>query len=287
MARRLSDRIGRYYRRDVVTVGEEASAIKTLDLMNRTMMNTVYVVDNRKPVGFINSMHASHWLISRKLFLKPLSKVKASDIMDQYMENDPRIIRKRQTIRTAAQVMIDRDLDELPVVDSHGDIIGRITLWDLLRGVESKLDGNLRVKNFATDEFVSCEETHSLYYLICQLPLTTTRAVIVKDSSGAPAGIIFKDALDCVSQMLRCRQRATWRGSCGLPGGFPVPAIAFLTAEEIMSRSFIEVKEDDYLKSVIDLMVQMKTEVYPVVDDNGKLVKVVTAREIIRRLLLS
>ncbi|MCE4606484.1 MAG: CBS domain-containing protein [Desulfurococcales archaeon] len=277
----LHDRIARFYRRDVLTVPMKTSFITALDLVERTQLKTIYVLDEGRLEGFINTDLVGDKFIDRKLYQKPLTDVKIEDIMESYTENDERIVRTRQTLKTAAsQIVSNSYLDELPVVDYHGKLIGRITLWDLLMSIQSKIDASLKVRTMASSNVITCNKDHSIYYVAANIRASNHNAIIVVDSDDKPTGIICRHNLARELLASPCKKGAKYRNKTVFSS-----MAFFITAEEVMSRNFIEVHENEDLKRVIGWMVQTRSEIYPVVDDNGKLVRIVSARDIISKLL--
>ncbi len=277
----LYDRIARFYRRDVLTVPMKTNFLKALDLIERTQLKTIYVLDEGELEGFVNTDLVGNKFMDRKLYQKPLTKVKIEDLMEPYMENDERIVRTRQTLKTAAsQIVSNPYLDELPVVDYQRKLIGRITLWDLLMAIQSKIDGSLKVRIIASSNVITCNKDHSIYYVAANIRASNHNAIIVVDDDNKPIGIVYRHNLarellgtPC-KKGIKCKNRILFSNMA-----------FFITAEEVMSRNFIEVHENEDLKRAIGWMVQTRSEIYPVVDDDGELVKIISARDIISKLL--
>ncbi|MCE4615172.1 MAG: CBS domain-containing protein [Desulfurococcales archaeon] len=277
----LYDRIARFYRRDVLTVPMKTSFTKALDLIERTQLKTIYVLDEGKLEGFVHTDLVGNKFMDKKLYQKPLTKVRIEDLMEPYGDNDERIVRTRQTLKTAAsQIVNNLYLDELPVVDYQGKLIGRITLWDLLIAIQSKVDASLKVRSIASSNVITCNKDHSIYYVAANIRASNHNAIIVTDDNNKPVGIAYRHSLAREILVTPCKKGVKCRNMMIFSN-----TAFFITAQEVMSRNFIEVHENEDLKRIIGWMVQTRSEIYPVVDDDGRLIKIVSARDIISKLL--
>ncbi len=288
---KLPERIVSYYRTDYLALPEETSIAKAIDRMIWTNLRTIYVNNGNTLTGVFNLELAKLKLQERshrKLTSKQLTEIPLKEIMEHYTDNDDRLVGLRQTLKTAATRLTNRPyLNELPVVkkvSTNRVLVGKITIWDILQVLQSKIDGSIKVKDLAYNDPLKCRENHSLYHVVSLLNLShqNYNAVIVVDDKDTPIGVIDRYNLP-ISIIRQFHSSTHWRYG----DTFFSDIAFFITAGQVMSKSFNEVYEDDDLRKVISWMVQTRTEVYPVMDRKSKkLTMVISARDIISSLVL-
>ncbi len=111
--------------KEVVTVSPETTLLEVARLMHTRHVGSVVVVEDRRPVGI---------LTDRDIVVKVVA-----------VEKDPKAIRAKEVMATppallninydsldATQIMRDRGLRRLPVVDENRHLLGIITFDDVL-----------------------------------------------------------------------------------------------------------------------------------------------------------
>jgi predicted transcriptional regulator len=288
---KLPERIVRYYRRDYLALPEDTSLAKAIERLLWTNLRTIYVNNGNTLAGLFNLELAKLKFQdrnNRRLLSKQLTEITLREIMDSYTDNDDRLVGLRQTLRTAATRLNNRPyLNELPVVKNTANnrvLVGKITIWDILQVIQSKIDGGIKVRDLAYSDPLKCRENHNLFHVISLLNLShqNYNAIIVVDEKERPVGVINRYDLP-ISIIRQFHSPTYW--SYG--DTFFSDIAFFTTAGQVMSRSFYEVYEDDDLRKVISWMIQTRTEVYPVMDkESKKLTMVISARDIISSLVL-
>lgn len=110
---------------DVITVEDEATAKKAVELMNKHEIGCLIVVKRGNPAGIVTERDMLKRIL---LESKNPEKVKVKEIMSK-----PLIVGKPQMdIQDAAKLMFKRNIKKLPVADND-HLIGLVTLTDLVR----------------------------------------------------------------------------------------------------------------------------------------------------------
>jgi len=141
--------------RDIPTVGPDDEARTAIDLLSKTDLGAVPVVDeDRKVVGIVSEsdliladeesdLHLPHYLEimggivfigSMKGFEKRLEKAFATKV-SELMTADPIVVRTYEAADRVAKKIADHHHNHLPVVDEDGRLAGMVTRADALAAV--------------------------------------------------------------------------------------------------------------------------------------------------------
>jgi CBS-domain-containing membrane protein len=137
---------------DAPGVGPEDDARTAIDLLSKTEMGAVTVVDeDRKVVGIVSEsdliiadeesdLHLPHYLEimggivfigSMKGFEERLNKAFATEVTE-LMTADPIVVRSDDGANLVAKTIADKHHNHLPVVDADGRLAGMVTRADAL-----------------------------------------------------------------------------------------------------------------------------------------------------------
>jgi CBS domain-containing protein len=93
-------------------------------MMRDQHVGAIVVLDGRKPIGIVTD---------RDLAIRVLASNLAGDtLVKDVMTGDPVCAHEGPGLADAAQLMREHGVRRLPVVDAAGDLIGAVTLDDLL-----------------------------------------------------------------------------------------------------------------------------------------------------------
>jgi len=235
----------------------------------------------------------------------------AQDIMNR----DVRTIGPGQSIREAAQIMLETGVRRLPVIESNGVLLGILTRADLLQAIvtsplmsphASSATQPLRrtsslsqvpvqqqpIADYTNPDVATVGEQASLAEVIDALILSPFKRVIVVDDQGKVQGIISDvDVLSRMQEEVRpglLRALAGWaRGKPGrVSTGLLQPrAGTARVAADVMNQEVITVTETTSVQETIERMMATGRKVLPVVDSQGHLVGVVGRSDLLRVLL--
>ncbi|HEX7059747.1 MAG TPA: CBS domain-containing protein [Solirubrobacterales bacterium] len=137
---------------DVITVSPDQDARAAIDLLAKTELGAVPVIDeDRKVVGIVSEsdliisdeesdLHLPHYLNimggivfvgSMKGFEKRLDKAFATEV-SELMTADPVVVHDYASAETVARTIADKHHNHLPVVDDDGRLVGMVTRADAL-----------------------------------------------------------------------------------------------------------------------------------------------------------
>ena len=137
---------------DVPTLSPEEDARTAIDLLAKTDMGAIPVVDeDRKVVGIVSEsdlvlsdeesdLHLPHYVNimggivfvgSMKGFEKRLNKAFATKV-SELMTADPIVARAEESADSVAKTIADKHHNHLPVVDAEGRLAGMVTRADAL-----------------------------------------------------------------------------------------------------------------------------------------------------------
>lgn len=114
--------------KDVVKIDGSVTAEEVAVIMNERGIGCVIVVQNENPIGIITGRD----MLKRVLLESRDPKTtKAFQIMTAPLFfGNPRM-----SIQDAVQLMNERKIKKLPIIDDEGHLVGMITLTDLARSV--------------------------------------------------------------------------------------------------------------------------------------------------------
>jgi CBS domain-containing protein len=124
----MSLKIGEIMIKDVVKIDGSVTAEEVAVIMNERGIGCVIVVQNENPIGIITGRD----MLKRVLLESRDPKTtKAFQIMTAPLFfGNPRM-----SIQDAVQLMNERKIKKLPIIDDEGRLVGMITLTDLARSV--------------------------------------------------------------------------------------------------------------------------------------------------------
>lgn len=114
------------------TVSPDTPLSKVSDKMLRMKVHSVIVVDDGKPIGMISSMDiVKTTFISEKAKDMPVSKlIEGQKLFFVYDEVN---------LRDALNLMVDKNIRSLPILNFDEQLIGLISLFDIAKFIRQKL----------------------------------------------------------------------------------------------------------------------------------------------------
>ena len=255
--------------------------------------------------------HLTAEAVSSSLEAAQHSHRSVQDIMNRHV----RTIRPEQTIREAAQMLLETRLRNLPVVDTNGTLLGMVTRADLLHTIRTSplmsphassatqplektrpLSGvsaqQQPVASYMNHDVVTVEEQTPFAEVVDELISSPSKRVIVVDSRQHVKGIISDvDVLARLEEAVRPRFLAVltdW--ARGKPGRLPTTALQSPSgkarkAADVMNRNVVTIMDTASVQEAIDLMMETRRKVLPVVDHEDRLVGLIGRFDLLRLLL--
>jgi CBS domain-containing protein len=127
--------IGTICNREVITVQRDATVLHAAMLMRQYHVGDVVVIESRKnktiPIGIITDRDIVVELVATELDCEVIT---VGDINSKLI-----VVKESAGIFEAMQLMADKGIRRLPVVDDDGGLVGIITLDDLLSLLSKEL----------------------------------------------------------------------------------------------------------------------------------------------------
>jgi CBS domain-containing protein len=245
----------------------------------------------------------------------PLEQAQESDQTAQdIMNRQIRTIGPDQSIREAAQLMLEADVRRLPVVESSGKLIGMLSRADLLQAVVTSPLANssastatqpLRrtqtlpgvsiqqrpVEDFVNPDVATVDEQAELADVIDALLISPVKRVIVIDREGRVKGIISDvDVLTRIQEEARPRvldMLAGWARGKPRPttGALRTHAGKARIASDLMNTDVVTVTGATPVQDTIEKMIVTHRKVLPVIDAQEHLLGVVGRSDLLRVLI--
>ena len=239
------------------------------------------------------------------------STLTAKDIMNRQV----RTVQPNQSIREAAEMMLETRLRSLPVIEANGMLVGMLTRADLLQVIvtsplmsphASSATQPLRhtrslalesaqqqpVANYINADVTTVDEQAALDEVIDALILSSLKRVIVVNREQRVVGVISDvDVLARIEDEMRpglLTLLTSW--THGKRGRLPTGALRThtgkaSTAADIMNRDVVTVTESTSVQEAIERMMVTHRKVLPVIDKQGHLLGVVGRSDLLRVLL--
>jgi CBS domain-containing protein len=113
--------------REVFSIDVSASVYEALETMADKNVGALVVLDSGRLVGILSERD-----YARKVIL--LSRMSKDTLVSEIMTNDPVTVSSATTVGECMQLMTDRRIRHLPVVDD-GSLTGVISIGDVVRAV--------------------------------------------------------------------------------------------------------------------------------------------------------
>jgi CBS domain-containing protein len=130
---KVPDTVGDIMARPVVTVGPGSTLMEAMRSMREHNIGAVVVVDGGKVVGIVTERDIVRFLADNP------SRCDAS--ISEVMTRDVVVCSPDTPILRAFIVMYERRIRRLPVVSSEGELVGMVTMRDLLHWIVRLLKG--------------------------------------------------------------------------------------------------------------------------------------------------
>lgn len=122
--------IGSICNHEIITVQREATIHHVASLMRQYHVGDVVVIENRKdktvPIGIVTDRDLVIEVVATELDCKVIT---AGDIMEHGLT----VVKESAGVFEGIQIMTNKGVRRLPVVDDSGSLIGVVTLDDLLQ----------------------------------------------------------------------------------------------------------------------------------------------------------
>ncbi len=260
-----------------VVTADPSDTIQTIKLqMLKHGISRIVVVKEEKPVGIVTQKDTVRFLLA------DTSKRGIDEIpVEEVMSRDLLTVESATSIPKVAGIMLENEISSLVVVDEGGALKGIVTKTDICYHYSTNASGFYLVKDFMTPKPITVKPSQSIFLVASLLAKHGITRVVVGDEK--PLGIIAVSDLTTISPILKPRELISERRYFSLRGLLmPSRNIALLTARDIMTSNPISIHEGEDLAKAAGLMIRNGISGLPVIDDEEKLVGIVTKSDVTR-----
>ncbi|MFP4118599.1 MAG: CBS domain-containing protein [Candidatus Woesearchaeota archaeon] len=129
--------------RKPVVIQKGTSIKKAAETMKRFNVGSVPVLDKRKVVGFFTGDDMVFKVLAE-------GKVPSKTLVDEIMIQDVISITPASTVKEAMEMLAENDIKRLPVIDKEKNLVGFVTIKDILRIEPTMMD--LAIEKIRFDE---------------------------------------------------------------------------------------------------------------------------------------
>ncbi len=255
----------------------------------RRKTDILFVVDEAgRIVGYVSA-----WTMLKAISLKgPLWRRRVHErfFIDFVMSRSIPRVKASAPLEEVAYQLISNDAEVAIVEDEKGSIVGFITKDDLVDAFARVNAGRIKAGDVMVEGRLSyVHPHHSMAHVINKMKLLALDAIAVYDGSRV-LGVVSANKIPFVAyedaRVARKSRRLIWVRKLvkgGARRGRFVVVAPFL-AQDLMVEVKEAVRVDDDITRVVEAMKKEGVNGVPVVDDEGRLVGIVTKMTIIREM---
>jgi len=255
-----------FYTKNLVTIDVDRNLIDALKIMEKNRISRILVKQKDRIVGIVTMRDILKRLSSyfeRKL---PSSRIKVSSCYKKNLYT----ININSSLSEAAKKMLDLKISSLAVED-NGNIVGIITKTDLVKAL---ISSDKIVKDYMTKKVVTVDpESTLLHAKELMLKNNVKRLVVVKNDRIV--GIITEGDISIALYGFRKMIESEKMNK----------RMKFLKVIDFMSRDVITIKESDTIGNAAKIMLENNISGLPVVNNENKLVGIITKKDLLRCLM--
>ncbi|MCL5254782.1 MAG: CBS domain-containing protein [Gammaproteobacteria bacterium] len=199
------------------------------------------------------------------------------EIIGDIMTKNPITVPASGPLPKAARVMLENKITAIPVVDEKREMVGIITTSDIFRFILAELPDlkeDIRVKEYMNSNVVTVEPDTSLLEAHRLMGTERIRALPVVAENELLGVVTRTDLLS--NDMSRFLSRNNQEGSL---------KVLTNSVEQIMTINLITISVDTTILETAKLMLENKIHSLLVVDDEHKLVGILTESDLFRMVI--
>jgi len=237
--------------KDVVTISAGATMAEAAKVMGEKHIGSLVILERDEPKGIVTERDLLSKVLAKGL---DPEKVKVKEVMSSPLVT----IRPTATIKEAARTMIERK--GRLVVLRNGKLVGIITAADLIKSLPDVPGTELRVDKVMTGRVTSVDESTTIAEVAKMMGEQRIGSVVV-DKKGEPFGIFTERDL-LTTFLAKGKSLET-------------------TVGEAASQPLVTIPLGTTIHETARTMVRNHIRRLPVVDEQGKMVGIVTARDLV------
>ncbi|MGN6346264.1 MAG: CBS domain-containing protein [Candidatus Nitrosocosmicus sp.] len=274
--------------RPLISVEEDKTLLDIRNIILRYNISRVAISKNQNIIGIITEKDISKFLYEHAPDRKRLSEINVRELLQNRSELIT--VNQESTLSFCAKSMLNNNISSLFLINNEGKIDEIITKTDLVEVFAYHYTGYFSVNECMTKKVITAEADENIHIIsILMNTYNISRIVVVKDN--APIGMItLKDFLPASifysSEFFEDSEQIFHTPfKNNIPKFIPKGARSFLIVQDIMTpRPLLMNKDDDAIESA-KVMIRHRISGLPVIDNNLKLVGIITKTDILKTIL--
>jgi CBS domain-containing protein len=260
----------------VISCLPAATLSEVQELMLEQRVGRILVVDsNNQDIGIISEKDLVNFLITDKS-RRGLQEIRAEEVMSKGLIT----VKAAAPIAEAAKTMITEKVSSLVVKD--GQLEGIATKSDVVMYLAGMAIGERSVRDFMTTNPMTMSASQPIFLAVELMSQHKISRMVVVDQEHKPIGIITLTDLAIASSLLGPARLSVERKPEFAKGIKYATSIHRLTTGDIMTKHPLCVNQNTDLTSSAKLMTRHGISGLPVIEDDGKLVGIITKTDLTR-----
>ena len=260
------------YTAPVITVSQDASLFETLQQMQMNFIKHIVITAKTKPIGIVTEHDINKFLENDKT-TRTFDEIPINHVM----KKNPMTLQDGldDHFHKCAARMKTFDIGSIVLVNDNGDLIGIVTKTDIARIFSVIYGGKYNVKDYMSKNVMTCRKSDSLRFALDMINKNKISRLVVTDNDGNPLGLITTNTF------LRHSNYFTKGRTRSRDYLLPIESDHNLSVGDLVSKDLLTSNLDNDLASAASLMTKNMISGIPVIDNNRKLVGVITNSDIV------
>lgn len=266
--------------KDVVYVEVPGSRSEVIEVMAKSGKSGLPVIKKgtRKLVGIVTK--------------SDLLKNPDEEQLALLMTRDPVSVKAEDDVKKAVELLISHGIRRLPVVDEDGEIVGIVSVSDIVAKVVPRLNFNEPVKNFYNKRIPLVWDKTPLNVAYEIMRLSGYKYLVALNDEAKLSGIITEEDIVRSAEIKSMEKKSSSAPSEGTEWDWDTITIVYIfkkeltipsdiKVEDVMVKRVITVNEYTSLKECARRMARYNIDQLPVLNAEGKLVGVIEDKDLV------
>jgi len=261
------------YSAPVISLKENATIDSVLLKMQLNNIRTVLITSEKKPRGIVTETDIVKFLEDDKTN-RALDEIPVTEIMKEKVIS---ITDEQQDhLNQCSQRMEIFKIGSIIITDEDGVARGITTKTDITSAFSVMYQGKCKVKDYMSKNVVTCRKSDSIQYALNMINKNGISRLIVTDQFGNPTGLITRNTF------LRYANNIKKSSKKALDYWNPTDLDIALPIEKLLDQDVLVLNLEDDLAEAAKLMVKNLVGGIPVINNERKLVGIVTKSDVVR-----
>lgn len=271
----------------IVSLESDKTFLDARNIMLRYNIKRIVVVlvnsslQDKKAIGIVTEKDIASFLSSHSFDKRKLGEIKLEELL-QNKKTELYVVNKNFSLGICAQLMLDKNISSLLLVDEKNNVKKIITKTDLIALIASRNVGSFTVRDYMTQKVVTVrpeDNVNSISELLTRYNIS--RVIVVRENR--PVGIITtRDMLPKGNYFGVLSNRQKEFENRLLSSKIRIP----FAAEDIMtSNPLLVIEQEGSITEAAKLMIGNQISGIPVVNKLQELVGIITKTDIIKAIV--